>query len=121
MTHQGELIVTINKLIGKTREGKLSWEVPPGGGRCALVGEQHRVRFEFGVLVVNQEVQPRPGSLKLTLELLTGEPLAAITEDEMARVQGQVGVLALRQLFAVLVVAPHRGQIDTFRSALEEL
>ncbi|MBI2299639.1 MAG: hypothetical protein HYU66_11980 [Armatimonadetes bacterium] len=120
MTHQ-DWVVTINKLIGKTREGKLEWTPTAAGGRCAKVGESHQVTLDYGVALISQEMRLRPGSLQLTLALASGEPLARVTEEELARDDPQVGLLALRQLFHTVVVQPREGMVDRFRSALEEI
>lgn len=117
-----EWVHTINRLIAKTKGGRLAWQaLESGEGSRAVVGPQFHVVFEYVVLTVEQQTRPRPDSLCLTLCDAGGSTVAKLTEPEFRQLAGQVGAMAFKSLFDEVVSRRHEQSLQDFRQALEEL
>jgi hypothetical protein len=116
-----EWVYTINQLVGKTRAGRITWHFDTTGHAAQADVGGFKITFEFAALRVDQQIVAQPDSLKVTLRSVTGARLADLGEAEAKTMAGEADELALRTLFAAIVVEPHRQAIDDFRKALTDL
>ncbi|HAZ63896.1 MAG TPA: hypothetical protein DCZ72_09860 [Armatimonadetes bacterium] len=117
-----EWVLTINKLIAKTRDGRVVWQDRKDKtGRQARVGE-HVAVFTYKVKPGGPgKREPVPGSLALALATATGQVYERLTESEAKATPHPADEVALRSLFDAVVDEPVSRQADDFMKALDDL
>lgn len=117
-----EWVLTINKLIAKTRDGRIVWQDRKDQkGKQARIGE-HLAVFLYQVRPGGAgKREPVPGSLSLALSTTSGQVFERLTESDAKATPHPADEVALRSLFDAVVDEPVGRQADDFMKALDDL